>query len=138
MSSNDSKIPIPSPPSGERVRVRGLRRTRTAEARDFARHLRKNPRTPSSGFGVCCATVDLKISSFVVSIPMAFTFSIFIAPTQSWRLNWMAAVTTFPTNEQGMTCAINFSSQKESKCCVFGIINCAVNWKPSVSKSGMN
>jgi very-short-patch-repair endonuclease len=41
MSSNDSKIPIPSPPSGERVRVRGLRRTRTAEARDFARHLRK-------------------------------------------------------------------------------------------------
>jgi very-short-patch-repair endonuclease len=41
MSSNDSKIPIPSPSSGERVRVRGLRRTRTAEARDFARHLRK-------------------------------------------------------------------------------------------------
>jgi len=35
---------IPSPPSGERVRVRGQparHRTRTAPARDFARHLRK-------------------------------------------------------------------------------------------------
>src|SRR6184192_369409 len=35
---------IPSPPSGERVRVRGQpgrHHTRTAPARDFARHLRK-------------------------------------------------------------------------------------------------
>jgi very-short-patch-repair endonuclease len=32
---------IPSPTSGERVRVRGLRRNRTAEARDFARKLRE-------------------------------------------------------------------------------------------------
>jgi len=33
---------IPSPLGGERVRVRGARRTRTAEARDFSRRLRKN------------------------------------------------------------------------------------------------
>jgi len=30
-----------SPAEGEKVRVRGLRRTRTADARDFARHLRR-------------------------------------------------------------------------------------------------
>ena len=30
-----------APAEGERVRVRGLRRTRTSEARDFARHLRR-------------------------------------------------------------------------------------------------
>ncbi len=37
---NANPFPIPSPPSGERVRVRG-RRTRTTDARDFARKLRK-------------------------------------------------------------------------------------------------
>ena len=47
MSSHDTKrdvareIPIPSPLGGERVRVRGARRTRTTAARDFARYLRK-------------------------------------------------------------------------------------------------
>jgi very-short-patch-repair endonuclease len=33
-------VPL-SPAAGERVRVRGIRRTRTTEARDFARHLRR-------------------------------------------------------------------------------------------------
>ncbi len=48
MSSHDAKhdvareIPVPSPLRGERgVSVRGVRRTRTAEARDFARLLRE-------------------------------------------------------------------------------------------------
>ena len=50
MSNNDARE-IPSPPSGERVRVRGQHgqvpqygkhRTRTTAARDFARSLRKN------------------------------------------------------------------------------------------------
>ena len=49
-SNKDGTREIPSPPSGERVRVRGQRerspqygkhRTRTAAARDFARQLRK-------------------------------------------------------------------------------------------------
>ncbi len=35
------EIPVPSPLGGERVRVRGVRRTRTTAARDFARELRK-------------------------------------------------------------------------------------------------
>src|SRR6266540_2299890 len=47
MSNNDDAREIPSPPSGERVRVRGRapqygkQRTRTAAARNFARQLRK-------------------------------------------------------------------------------------------------
>ena len=50
MSNDDDAREIPSPPSGERVRVRGRRgqsphygkhRTRTAAAREFARQLRK-------------------------------------------------------------------------------------------------
>jgi len=50
MNDNDEARAIPSPPSGERVRVRGQRgqsphygkhRTRTAAAREFARQLRK-------------------------------------------------------------------------------------------------
>src|SRR5678816_1500603 len=49
MTNNDDAREIPSPPSGERVRVRGRRgkmpqygkhRTRTTAARDFARQLR--------------------------------------------------------------------------------------------------
>src|SRR5436309_11762430 len=40
-SPERAKTPIPSPLGGERVRVRGARRTRTAEARDFSRQLRK-------------------------------------------------------------------------------------------------
>ncbi len=41
--SNKREMPQSAPlsPAGERVRVRGLRRTRTAAARDFARHLRR-------------------------------------------------------------------------------------------------
>jgi len=44
MNPNHDARAFPSPPSGERVRVRGRHgkhRTRTAEARDFARHFRK-------------------------------------------------------------------------------------------------
>ena len=47
MNNNNNTRAIPSPPSGERVRVRGRaprygkHRTRTAAARDFARQLRK-------------------------------------------------------------------------------------------------
>jgi len=50
MTNNDEAREIPSPPSGERVRVRGQRgklpqygkhRTRTTASRDFARQLRK-------------------------------------------------------------------------------------------------
>ena len=48
MSNGNDAREIPSPQSGERVRVRGQQRqlgkhrTRTAEARSFARQLRKN------------------------------------------------------------------------------------------------
>jgi len=41
MGNDDNSIPVPSPLSGERVGVRGIRRTRTAAARDFARRLRE-------------------------------------------------------------------------------------------------
>src|ERR1044071_1756759 len=41
MATNNNARKVPSPTSGERVRVRGVRRTRTPEARDFARQLRE-------------------------------------------------------------------------------------------------
>src|SRR5579859_5004166 len=43
-TKNDVERELPSPPSGERVRVRGRtgkHRTRTKQARELARHLRK-------------------------------------------------------------------------------------------------
>ena len=39
--ANNAPAPIPSPLGGERVRVRGVHRTRTAAARNFSRRLRK-------------------------------------------------------------------------------------------------
>ena len=39
--AENGSAPVPSPLGGERVRVRGVRRTRTEAAKNFARHLRR-------------------------------------------------------------------------------------------------
>src|SRR5262245_33729293 len=132
---------IPSPPSGERVRVRGQtprygkRRTRAAGARDFARQLR----TKATYAEKCLWRLlrDRRFNEFKFRRQYAcgIYFLDFYCTVAKLAVELDGGGHGFP-DQRATKNETSSSPSKESKCCAFGITSCVVNSKLFTSQSG--
>jgi len=106
MSNNNDAPEIPSPPPGERVRVRGQprqfgkHRTRTSAACEFARHLRQDATDAEKRLWRLLRDRRFSQFKFRRQYPCGIYFLDFYARSPSWPSSWTVAGTVFPTGEQ--------------------------------------
>ena len=112
-----TQLPDSFSPSGEKAGMRGRppqygkHRTRTENARDFARQLREKSTDAEKRLWRLLGR-DRRFSansSSAANTLAAATFSISTAPRPGWRWNWTAADTAFPTSVPKMKREMNFS-----------------------------
>ena len=145
MRNNDDAREIPSPPSGERVRVRGQRgqsphygkhRTRTAAARSFARQLRQKSTDAERRLWRLLRDRRFAEFKFRRQHPCGIYFLDFCCTLAKLAVELDGGGHGFPDQRARDESETGFSLNKTSKCCAFGTIKCAMSSKLCDLKSG--